>query len=857
VALFSKSITGLLNGVSRQPFTMRLESQGEEQINCLSSVSKGVVRRPGMQIMAKISVSPSTSDAWHWIDRSPTQRYLVRVATNSTTMGVTDLIAGTSVVVTGNAYTTASPAATYLRFLTIGDVTYICNTAVQPKFKINTTSGTYTSPVRAIWGLIWVKAAIPSTVYTASMCITGGSPAPATYTSSSAGADCTTAKIATGLAAAIVAQTVYEAESFGSIILVSYTSDAQTNASLFTMSTSDGWGDQALVALVNGGKVQSFSTLPPSAAHGMTVEVDGDQETAVDSYWVKYVVGNSGTAAQPSVGTYGGVTRAFGTGVWEETVKPTLPTAVTPTVAANTLVSTVIDNTTMPQTLTWDGTSWTLAAVTWGERTVGDNLTAPKPDFLSDYVASLPSTAPKITDMAFYKNRFVLISGESVSFSAVNDYTSFFPTTVVSVADDDAFDVVANFPDVAKLKYAVPFQELLVLFAESGIFGIEADNSAGLTPKSVKFTRLSNFTGTASTRPVAAGDRIFFTEDLNTRHVVREFVKNNQADAYVVETISEHVYDYLDSSALRSLTADGATQMLIASGINWAPKTWVYQWFSSNAEKVQSAWHTWSLNGDYAASSATLCLSLACRIIKGDVYTVVWVPRAGNGSVCVVKCPIDPPDLSGTTVSNGRISTLYVDYWTTVTGTTSGADAVFTCNQPINALAATASTDIFAIRTGVWWSGALCGTEATGGVVANPTDETMTLTFTGGAAAMSGKDLMIGVRYRSYYDFTPPVKKNQNGTPELSGRYFARRWRARFSEPVSVVCHQTVGPSTTGNQTHAKTMTVTSKKVVEFPIHREIDSTLNTGFYTEAATTGFELWGVDWDIEWSPRTRSL
>ena len=46
MALVSKSIPNLINGVSQQPPTLRLESQGEEQENGLSDVVDGLKKRP-------------------------------------------------------------------------------------------------------------------------------------------------------------------------------------------------------------------------------------------------------------------------------------------------------------------------------------------------------------------------------------------------------------------------------------------------------------------------------------------------------------------------------------------------------------------------------------------------------------------------------------------------------------------------------------------------------------------------------------------------------------------------------------------------------------------------------------------
>ena len=44
--LVSGSIPNLINGVSQQPPSLRLKTQGEEQLNGLSSVVKGLTKRP-------------------------------------------------------------------------------------------------------------------------------------------------------------------------------------------------------------------------------------------------------------------------------------------------------------------------------------------------------------------------------------------------------------------------------------------------------------------------------------------------------------------------------------------------------------------------------------------------------------------------------------------------------------------------------------------------------------------------------------------------------------------------------------------------------------------------------------------
>ena len=57
MALVSKSIPNLINGVSQQPPEIRLPSQGEIQENGLASVAKGLEKRPGSEVIQKLNFS--------------------------------------------------------------------------------------------------------------------------------------------------------------------------------------------------------------------------------------------------------------------------------------------------------------------------------------------------------------------------------------------------------------------------------------------------------------------------------------------------------------------------------------------------------------------------------------------------------------------------------------------------------------------------------------------------------------------------------------------------------------------------------------------------------------------------------
>ena len=112
--LVSSSIPNLINGVSQQPAEIRLPTQAERQVNGLSSVARGLEKRPGTEHKAKLSSSTETDSFIHSIRRDAEEEYtmvLSRTSGGAKTLQVYDQD-GTSVPVksapTANASTSTN-----------------------------------------------------------------------------------------------------------------------------------------------------------------------------------------------------------------------------------------------------------------------------------------------------------------------------------------------------------------------------------------------------------------------------------------------------------------------------------------------------------------------------------------------------------------------------------------------------------------------------------------------------------------------------------------------------------------------------------------------------------------------------
>ena len=169
--LVSSSIPNLISGVSQQPQNVRLPTQGEEQVNCFSSVTDFLKRRPAMNSVARLMDAATarglgSSVFMHPINRDEQEKYLVLIYKDG--IKVFDLD-GTEKTVTvdesAKAYLAQAqdPMADF-RAQTINDYTFIVNRRVTVKADAESLT-----PKRPPEALVFIKQASYNTTYTVTL----------------------------------------------------------------------------------------------------------------------------------------------------------------------------------------------------------------------------------------------------------------------------------------------------------------------------------------------------------------------------------------------------------------------------------------------------------------------------------------------------------------------------------------------------------------------------------------------------------------------------------------------------------------------------------------------------------------
>ena len=564
MALVSRTIPNLVQGISQQPEVLRLSSQATVQENGFSSVVEGLKKRPPTNHLAKLSSLTPNNAYMHTINRDTTERYLIQITSGAIKVYTTAGVEKTVVMQTSasNYLTSTDPKGDFVA-MTVADFTFILN-----KQKTTAMAST-TSSAKVEQAVYSVLQGITDTKY--SITIDG-----TTYNFTSSNTN--TESVRDGLFSAVGSPTNCTVTKLGN----SSFSVVKSSGTL-SISASDGYGDDA--SQVVSDTVQNFVDLPSPAIDNMVVQITGDATNNFDDYYVQY--DSSGD-------------------VWQESVAPS--------------TKTTLDSATMPHLLIRqadgqfrftpaNGSTYTISGTdydvpTWGLRICGDIDSSPNPSFVNR----------KINDMFFHKNRLGFVADENVVLSRSGEYFAFFNETVTTVLATDVIDVASTHNKVSILRSAISFDEQILLFSDQTQF-ILAGSGGTITPENVSINVSTEFEASSSVKPVGAGSNVFFAFDKGSFTGFREFFVKSDTDTKSADDITSNVPRFIPSGVFKLAIATNENIMLALSS-NEQNAIFVHQYYVTGGKRLQSAWHKWT----FGTSSTDKILNI--DFIENTLYIV-------------------------------------------------------------------------------------------------------------------------------------------------------------------------------------------------------------------------------------------
>tara|TARA_Y100001973_G_scaffold11711_2_gene16037 strand:- start:4751 stop:7336 length:2586 start_codon:yes stop_codon:yes gene_type:complete len=610
------SVPDLTGGVSQQPVPHRGMNQCESQVNAMPLVVGGLIKRPPLNHVVEIKDGSDSSinitNAFtHFVRRDNDEEFAIIIDGVSGTPLVNDISDGASKTViqdnlAGDDYyigddggtNDLADASAVLRAFTIGDVTFIVNTAITPAMAATTSPYSRLQASAPHEALLVFNAAAVDAVISVTVTMDDGATGTATVTATGdqdAGPPkvANIAKIMTTGDASIDGMLTFSGDALNTIAGVTCTLSQAQNGVLhiigdekFSVKIETSFGDAGVTVIRE--ETTFFSSLPSTAPHLMKVKVEGNPETNVDDYYVVFHgdgldVANQTAASNDDEGVMasGKWIQAPGPGVTTDYDYKTLPHILVRQ-PDGTFVYTEANGET-PTGVGVDATvDW--ASFKFTPRQTGDETTNPLPSFIGQ----------PITDITLFKNRLVITSGENVNLSEIGFYFNFFRTTVTQLLDSAPIDVGVGGTEIAQLDRATPFSDRLMLFSQRSQFSLSGESI--LSPLTVSVTNVTDFDCDTSSAPVAAGATLFFPFKRGSFTGYREYFKGGttadiQFDAL---DITEQVPKFIEGTVKRAVSSTHENLLVVQA--ESATKLYVYKYNNTSRGKTQSAWFTFEFS---------------------------------------------------------------------------------------------------------------------------------------------------------------------------------------------------------------------------------------------------------------------
>lgn len=552
--LISTTVSNLISGVSQQPAPQRLRTSGAEMKNAYPSVVAGLQKRPPSQFVASLNSNVNDDDATtvHVINRDFEERYIVVGGSGDLEVFDTAGVKQTVSFPNGKSYLPTTDMWKKLRFVTVADTTFVLNT----EKVITSTELTETRDNPSATASVFIKRAVASTTYAVYI---NGTLAATTSTQDNTTANTAlegTSDIATELKANAINRGYSNATTTGPVLSFTVPVGAK-------IEVLDQFGGNAMEAFTD--RVQSFDKLPPASAQDRLVQIKGNLNEATEDYWVKY-----------------------DNGVWEETTGYDANEELNPATMPHVLVR----NT--------DGT-FTFKRHEWNPRIVGDADSNPNPSFVDK----------QINSMFLFKGRMGFLCEENVIMSAVGELENLYRSTVVQVFASDRIDVASITGRVNNLYHAAVFSDTLVLFSDSQQFKLVSENV--LSPTSVGIVPSTKFACSPFTAPVASGPIVFFVTDGATNSTVRELYIDEELKTVDADEITVQIPSYIPNE-IRTQAVSTYDDVMVQLSALEPNKLFVYKWYTSGGEKVQTSWSHWDFGEDTTI--------MGCEFLEDFLYIV-------------------------------------------------------------------------------------------------------------------------------------------------------------------------------------------------------------------------------------------
>jgi hypothetical protein len=237
----------------------------------------------------------------------------------------------------------------------------------------------------------------------------------------------------------------------------------------------------------------------------------------------------------------------------------------------------------MPHTLIRqaDGT-FLLERNYWDGRGIGTGSSNPNPSFVGK----------KLNDIFMYRSRLGFLSEENVVLSENSQFYNFYRTEISTLLDSDPIDVSTSHSKVTVLHNAVPFSERLVIFSDEAQFYMTAVDI--LTPKTASIQQTTEFSVDKNAKPIVVGKNIFFPFSRGNFSGVMEYFLTQDTLEFNGLDVTSAIPAYINNKVTK-IASSNNEQIVAVLSENDENTIYIYKYFSTEDQKLQSSWSKWEL----------------------------------------------------------------------------------------------------------------------------------------------------------------------------------------------------------------------------------------------------------------------
>ena len=709
------ALDALIQGVSQQPARERIEGQCTLQENFSSNPQDGLVRRAAINHIKKLFTSTETPQFYEY-DISGTL-YIIAVLDGN--IKAFDL-AGTEYTVNevGAAFdyldTGKVEFVTIKDSVTSDDTTYIVNTTK------TTVMDTATKTYIDTGSLVFLLGGQYGRTYGITIRYSDTSTIAVTWTAPDGSTSAHTSQITTDYIATQLETALNADGTFSASFTVTRVEDVlhikKDDDAAIEITIYDGDGGVNMYAVNNF--AATTSRLPRYAPQNYIARIQSSETAEASDLYLEFVIPAAAGGSAPASGA------GFGKeGTWVESV-------------AND-VEYLIDKTTMPHILTFNGSVFSFDQGGWLGRQVGDTISNPDPSFIGNTIKHLST----------FQGRLTALSGTNTIMSRTNDAIDYFRRSVSTSIESDPIDISSTAKNVSELRYAIPHNRDLIIFSGNAQFIIFGRNQ--LTPDNASMVLTTTFEAEVNAAPVATGRNIFFAHNYGGFTGLQEFFTEGTQDVNDARVITGHVRKYLPGTIEFMATSSNFNTVLAHTDTS-IRNLFVYEYLWSGSKKVQSSWSTWIVPNDI----------LYYFFSESIIYLVV---KLGND---IILEKIDLNFQNDTGVSYP----IHLDRKVSISTVTT------TITDPIDPMPTDPDDLIFVQGDG-------CPNPGLRIKITNY--DSGTNTYTLNKDMLSGT-VIAGVRYISKYKPTMPVVKDSSGVKIGTGKLIIKKFLVNYKDSGSM-----------------------------------------------------------------------